>query len=1244
LCDYNTFYVGNTPGASASITINGGTLRHNGIASSLRLGQEGGEGQLIINAGTAEFLNDVIVGYNNDANATGVVVLAGGELICKRLYSYGEASFSRVLFNGGVFKPKGGGIDTSIDVMEIGEGPAIFDTSLWTGSSDFSLGMALTAAGEIDGGLVKTGAGVMLINAAQDYTGPTVVSNGTLSIGADGNLAGSALTVLSGAELRVGLNQTTKELVVAGLTLGVPGDPAPASLVLGFDYITLTSDRITVTGDFAAHAVTLTCLWRDRADENLVPNGTYPLITWTGSGPADTSAFTVANPAPGKDYSLAIAGNALVLTVGPDTSSTSGAFVWTASNGGDWSDSTKWNLAPGAGAPGIDIRFDMTIAEPATVNVNQDATLGNLWLNSDNAYTLGGSSTLTLQSDAVSQIHTEQGSHNVAVPLVLAGETHINTFTGAALTLSGPISGEGAIVKDHGGDLTLTSPVNTFTGGVSIANNSRVILSNGASMGAGPFSFKGAGGVLRTEGSQPVSAPGGLAATANGVLEITEGAPLTAGGLAIEATGSITKNGAGELVLACSADVPTDKASAFVLNNGTLRFAAGSDIRIGRDARDAVYLANNLGYGRTIAVDAGGRAVLSGVYTGNGTNTVTVNGELDLCGSGDALVLRVQDNNTPDHLIVNPGGLLTASGGGYVNIGVRGPACFLVNGGTASLGNLVLGFRDNFYQGFNGRWADVRVFNGGLLNVTDRFWWMADSNNTVRVNRLIVEDGGVARLPNSMAQHNTGWATFYLNNGTFKAAGQGLDVSQPGNYLAGLKYLAVGADGATFDSDGQDITIAQKVRYDQPTVLVKTGAGRVVLDKPLAWCGLVQVEAGILAAAPTSGVVRAALRSGLLARYASEAGPGVDSSGHGRHGNTWGSALTSTTDVDGGLALNFPAGSIVAVPMDAEMRGMDEYTVAMWVKRADVSGGGTASTFFTTRMSNSNDPYQFMLRTYNGKLRFMSTAAVNNSWGDNTHDSTLPVPANEWFHAACAVTATSLKLYVNGQPAGAWAKNNLKFCPPDRPIGGLGFGMGHPYLKTNPSAEFSGQVDDVQIYSRALSDDEIASIYTPTEILPAWRVANGATFQNTAAATVREISGEGYVSGEPITVAGIVSPGDGEVTSPSYGALFADDLTLADGATYRWEWSPAANDVLHTTRLTLGADVAVDMGRADGNLVNGSFRAVLATYDTLAGAPHLATWTLVNAGGRGFVAEFRAEHGEIVLEYQSTRGSLMFLK
>ena len=347
---------------------------------------------------------------------------------------------------------------------------------------------------------------------------------------------------------------------------------------------------------------------------------------------------------------------------------------------------------------------------------------------------------------------------------------------------------------------------------------------------------------------------------------------------------------------------------------------------------------------------------------------------------------------------------------------------------------------------------------------------------------------------------------------------------------------------------------------------------------------------------------------------------------------------------DYSLALNFPAGSIVAVPMDAEMRGMDEYTVAMWVKRADVSGGGTASTFFTTRMSNSNDPYQFMLRTYNGKLRFMSTAAVNNSWGDNTHDSTLPVPANEWFHAACAVTATSLKLYVNGQPAGAWAKNNLKFCPPDRPIGGLGFGMGHPYLKTNPSAEFSGQVDDVQIYSRALSDDEIASIYTPTEILPAWRVANGATFQNTAAATVREISGEGYVSGEPITVAGIVSPGDGEVTSPSYGALFADDLTLADGATYRWEWSPAANDVLHTTRLTLGADVAVDMGRADGNLVNGSFRAVLATYDTLAGAPHLATWTLVNAGGRGFVAEFRAEHGEIVLEYQSTRGSLMFLK
>ena len=81
-----------------------------------------------------------------------------------------------------------------------------------------------------------------------------------------------------------------------------------------------------------------------------------------------------------------------------------------------------------------------------------------------------------------------------------------------------------------------------------------------------------------------------------------------------------------------------------------------------------------------------------------------------------------------------------------------------------------------------------------------------------------------------------------------------------------------------------------------------------------------------------------------------------------------------------------------------------------------------------------------------------------------------------------------------------------------------------------------------------------------------------------------------------------------------------------------------------THTLYIARPGTVDLGRAEGDLINGSFRAVLMTYDTVSGADHLSDWTLVNAGGKGYNATIKAENGEVVLEYESTRGTLMWLK
>ena len=1247
----NQFYAGNAPGSVATITVNGGTLCHVGTVESLRLGQGGGEGFLRVTGGSVELRNDLIVGYGGVGN-TGTVELAGGALTVKRLYSYNTASYSRVLFNGGVFKPTGSGLDTTIDSVRIGAAPAIFDTSLWAGTDIFAVSASLAGADVTDGGLVKMGEGEMCVDAAQAYTGPTVVSNGTLWVRSAGSLpAVSALTVAPGATFRIG-NLPTTNVTVSALTLGGTSDPTPAGLTLSFDYATGTSDRIDVNGDVVAHNVVIAGLWRGGQDEGVVPNGRYELIRWTGNGPATADAFSVTNAAPGKDYTLMIENNALVLMVGPSTSGTD-AHVWSATGGGNWSEAANWVAAPGAGSAGTVARFDTTITAPASVALDQDATLGQLYLNSSNAYTLANAGhALTLDNgDSSALIHLEQGRHTIAAPVALAAgsSTTVKTFTGAALALTGAISGDGGLVKDGAGELSLSSSGNTFTGGVRLVSYGPLVLTNGASAGTGPVAFESAS-TLRTGGTAPVSASGGLdvQTTALSTVDVAAQAPLTANGLRLLSGASLTKTGAGELIFAGSAAIDSDTSAMLSIKQGTIRFASGSDYRIGKTARDGVSLANNSADAKGVTVDAGANVSLAGIYTAYGSNTaIIVNGQLEVAGTvnGDAVTLRSQDNTASDRLVVNAGGALsTAAGSGFVNIGVRGPSELLVNGGAASFGSVALGYHGSLAETFGSRYGHVRVTDGGQLDVADRWWWMADSNNAVRVNWLLADNGGVARLPNTIAVHGTGWTILGLDDGTLQTAGSGLDASVAGDYLSGLKTFFVGPGGGTVDTDGKDVALAQTIACDSTPAFTKAGAGTLSLGQTLVWPGSVDVQAGVLNAALTSGVACAALPTNLLARYSSEGGPGLDSSGNARHGVAWGSALTAVTDPFGGAALNFPSGALVAVPMDAEIRGMDTYTVGMWVKVASVSGGGTVSTFFTTRMGSGTDAYQIMLRIIDGKLFFMASSPSGNWPSDYRFTSTLSVPAGAWFHAAFAVTATSLKLYVNGQTAGSWTKSGIKFCPPTRPLGGLGFGFGHPYLTIAPVGEFNGQVDDVQIYGRALTDAEVATLAAaPTPVVPTLRVANGASASLQGATEVRAFSGEGYVAGGPLTVLETVSPGDAEDAAAG-ASLLAEELVLADGITYRWDWSESANDTLRTGMLTIGGAGTLDLGRTEGDVINGVFRAVLATYDTLVGAENLSAWTVVNAGGKGYEAEITAEDGEVILTYRSTRGTLMLFK
>ena len=81
-------------------------------------------------------------------------------------------------------------------------------------------------------------------------------------------------------------------------------------------------------------------------------------------------------------------------------------------------------------------------------------------------------------------------------------------------------------------------------------------------------------------------------------------------------------------------------------------------------------------------------------------------------------------------------------------------------------------------------------------------------------------------------------------------------------------------------------------------------------------------------------------------------------------------------------------------------------------------------------------------------------------------DAPFSLALDTWTHVAQTWDGTTLKIYVNGQLIGSGARSG----PPYTDRGHLFIGTIHGHL-------FAGRIDEVSIYNRALSADEIKAIY-----------------------------------------------------------------------------------------------------------------------------------------------------------------------
>lgn len=201
--------VGRHGGATGVFTMNGGVVNQTEEGAGINIGENGtgtlhmNGGQLNVNGGGL-----YITAENTATGGNGTLNLNGGVISAKRVVERdGNAlDISTMNFNGGLLVARSGAnpvFMNNLDNAFVKSGGANIDTN----SQNIAIAQALlTDPVSTGGGLTKSGAGTLLLNGANTYTGTTNVSAGTL--GGTGTIAGP-IDVSSGATLAPGASTGT---------------------------------------------------------------------------------------------------------------------------------------------------------------------------------------------------------------------------------------------------------------------------------------------------------------------------------------------------------------------------------------------------------------------------------------------------------------------------------------------------------------------------------------------------------------------------------------------------------------------------------------------------------------------------------------------------------------------------------------------------------------------------------------------------------------------------------------------------------------------------------------------------------------------------------------------------------------------------------------------------------------------------------------------------------------------------
>lgn len=756
-------------------------LSNNGAAAVLNVATGGAV--TISNTGANSGLNIARTGAGG-----GTVNFNGGTITTSRVFKGTIASSGSA---SGIFNFNGGTLTanvtndtnfmTGLTRANVRDGGAKIDS----GSFNVTIAQALlhsdivtnnpvtgTPDAATDGGLTKSGSGVLTLSGASTYTGATAINNGTLNL--TGSLT-SAINVAGGATIS-GTGSTTGSLTMSGGSTFAANTSGSA----------LTANGVTFSGA-----------------TNLIFNGattdgsTYDLFTYGAGGVTGLGNLTSTFRTTFNDTGTKITGT---VAIGTRTWNTTNG-VWEIGGAG-----TNWSEGDQKFFNGDTVIFGNPAAA-STVTLN--GTLlpgGDVTVDNTNAYIFSGSGSIGGSAGL-----TKDGSGDLTI-------SNTNTYTGAttvkngALVLSstGSLPGSGSMVL---GDGTTNSSGIFQLGNADAAASASLASITVAGTGTGNAVVGGNAGVSTL--------------TINSASNVTYAGILGGGGTNQNNLG-LTKSGAGILTLSNTANSYTGQT--IISGNGsagTLQIGANevipdaSEVVISNGGKFVIGLDTPGNYTETIKGLSGAASAASLVQafdastggTGITGNLIinTAGGTFDFGGfvrdrGGSIMTLTKSGFGTQILSGSNSYSGLTTINGGTLQIGNGGTTGSLLST-TAITNNATLAFNRSNALTFN----NVISGTGDVTQIGAGTTTLGGVNDYTGATTIV---GGTIALSALGTIDETSGVSLGTT-GTFDVSAKGLagytvgDLTGSGNVMGSLTVstqLAIGNSAGTVNF-GSDLTL-----------------------------------------------------------------------------------------------------------------------------------------------------------------------------------------------------------------------------------------------------------------------------------------------------------------------------------------------------------------------------------------------------------------------------------------------------